>query len=117
MISKIDQFIEDYCRDNLFSGSLRITLRDEIIYQRFIGMENEEQQLPLTEASRFNFYSLTKPFCAIGLLKLKDRGLVQLDEHPGVFILHVHEFIRTDHVQFCKPDVQNATDSFDGFCT
>lgn len=29
---------------------------------------------------------MTKPFCAIGLLKLKDKGLVDINSHPSRYV-------------------------------
>ena len=89
---KLDDFIDEYCRLFKFSGALRVSLRDEIIYQRFIGCADNEANIAIHEQSMFNFYSLSKPFCAIGLLKLKDKGLVDLDKHPMVYLSEMEGF-------------------------
>ncbi|MBQ4050334.1 MAG: beta-lactamase family protein [Oscillospiraceae bacterium] len=83
---KMDTFIEAYCREHLFSGVLRITVKDKVILQRFIGMADHENGVPFRDSSIFSFYSLSKPFCAIGLMKLYDRGLVDIDSHPGRYV-------------------------------
>lgn len=83
---KMDQFLSEYCEKAYFSGSLRVTKNDEIIYQRFIGQADREENLPLNESSVFTLYSLSKPFCAMGLLKLKDKNEVNLDKHPGEYV-------------------------------
>ena len=48
--------------------------------------QDMEQKIPFTKDSVFTLYSLSKPFCAIGLLILKDRGLVDIDQHPGKYL-------------------------------
>ena len=83
---KLDDFINEYCKLFKFSGALRVSFKDEIIYQRFIGCADNEVNIAIHEESMFNFYSLSKPFCAIGLLKLKDKGLVDLDKHPMEYL-------------------------------
>jgi len=63
---KMDRFIETYCRKNLFSGVLRVTLKDEVVLERKIGFADWEKKTPFDSNSMFTFYSLSKPFCAIG---------------------------------------------------
>lgn len=84
--TKIDAFMEEYCRLFRFSGNLLVTYKDEVIYRRSFGMADVEKGIPNTEDTVFNFYSLSKPFCAIGLLKLVDKGLVDLEAHPGKYL-------------------------------
>ena len=83
---KLDDFNDGYCRENLFSGVLRITVKDQVILERFVGMEDYESGIPFSNDSMFTFYSLSKPFCAMGLMKLRDRGLVDPDSHPGRYV-------------------------------
>ena len=80
------QQIEEYCAANHISGMLRITVRDEVVYRQSMGFADWEKQIPFGEESMFTLYSLSKPFCAIGLLKLKDAGLVDLDVHPSRYV-------------------------------
>ena len=75
----LDSFIDAYTEANGNTGSLRVTLKDRIVYERTIGEG-------ITPSSMFTFYSLSKPFCAIGLLLLRDKGLVDLDSHPGRYV-------------------------------
>lgn len=83
---KMDRFIKTYCRENLFSSVLRVTLKDEVILERKIGFADREKKTLFDCNSMFTFYSLSKPFCAIGLMKLADRGLVDIDSHPGKYL-------------------------------
>lgn len=83
---KLHQQIKEYCESNHISGMLRITIRDEVVYRQSMGFADWEKEIPFGEASMFTLYSLSKPFCAIGLLKLKDTGLVDLDVHPAKYV-------------------------------
>ena len=83
---KLHQQIKEYCEANHISGMLRITIRDEVVYRQSMGFADWENQVPFGEESMFTLYSLSKPFCAIGLLKLKDAGLVDLDVHPAKYV-------------------------------
>jgi len=82
----LEQKIADYCRDNHIWGVLRVTRQERILHEQKLGFADREKGIPFDEKSMFTFYSLSKPFCAIGLLKLKDRGLVDLEAHPGRYV-------------------------------
>lgn len=85
---------DDYAQAHFFSGLLRITCRDDIVLERCVGVENPETGVPITSETAFTFYSLSKPFCALGLMKLVDRGLVSLDAHPGHYVPEAAAFDR-----------------------
>lgn len=85
-IEQLTRAIDRYCEENQIFGSLRITRRDEILYRHTMGYANRESQMPFTDESMFTLYSLSKPFCAIGILRLADRGLVDIDSHPSRYL-------------------------------
>lgn len=88
----LDRDIEEYYKKNRNSGCIRITLKDKIIYEKFIGYADIENKTEFTKKSVFTFYSLSKPFCALGLLKLKDKKLVDIDCHPSKYLPEAERF-------------------------
>lgn len=82
----MDCFSEEYFRKNKNSGYLRITLRDEIIYENFIGMADFEKGIEFKRDSAFTLYSISKPFCTLGLMKLRDRNMVDIALHPSKYL-------------------------------
>lgn len=82
----LDQKVRDYCLENNIHGVMRLTVKDQILYEASIGWADMEKQAPFTKDSMFTLYSLSKPFCAIGLMILVDRGNVRLEDHPGVYV-------------------------------
>lgn len=91
-LAKLDREISQIAEAERFSGVIRVTLKDNILYERCIGDADHEKKLPFTPESMFTLYSLSKPFCAIGLLLLADKGLVDLDVHPGVYLKEAKHF-------------------------
>lgn len=91
-IKKIDKYVDDNLCTNDFSGLLRVTEDEHIIYERFVGYGDIENKIPINRKSVFTFYSLSKPFCAIGLMKLYDQGLIDIDKHPGEYIKEARGF-------------------------
>ena len=90
--SELDRFIREYYAKNGNSGILRVTRRDQILYENFIGFADRESQRPFTRDSMFTLYSLSKPFLTIGFMKLRDKGLIDLDRHPGCYVPEARGF-------------------------
>ena len=85
-LTALKQKITQYCEQNQISGVLRVTLGGKTVFRQAEGFADFENRVPFTNDSMFTFYSLSKPFCAIGLLKLKDKGLLELDLHPSRYV-------------------------------
>lgn len=88
----LDAKLKEYCREHRLSCVVRVTQKDEILFDKGFGFAHHEKQLPFTRESMFTLYSLSKPFCALGLLRLVDRGLVDLDSHPGRYVAEASGF-------------------------
>ena len=94
-IKKFDRKIDDFLKENSFSGTVRVTIRDEVVYERSIGFADSENGIPFSGESMFTLYSLSKPFCAIGLMKLVECGKVNLDAHPSLYVPEASGFDST----------------------
>ena len=57
-----------------------------------MGYADIESKTEFERNSMFTLYSLSKPFCTIGLKKLKDKNFVDIDKHPGVYLSEAKEF-------------------------
>ncbi|GAA1181716.1 serine hydrolase [Ornithinimicrobium humiphilum] len=69
-----------------FSGILRATRGDEVLYESCHGMANRADGIPVTRATRFATASLSKMFTAVGVLDAVGRGELRLDA-PVVTVL------------------------------
>lgn len=63
-----------------FSGILRATRGDEVLYESFHGMANRADGIPVTRSTRFATASLSKMFTAVGVLDAAGRGEVDLQD-------------------------------------
>lgn len=89
MKEQLDAFLADYAEKELFSGVVRITKNDTVLYEQYCGFANREDGTLFHKDSVFTLYSITKAFNAIGLMLLKDKGLVDLDAHPSAYVPEV----------------------------
>ena len=91
-MQELREQIAAYCKENQIFGMLRVAIKDTIVYEQVMGYANAVEKTPFTKDSMFTLYSMTKPLCAIGLLKLKDKGLVDIDRHPSAYVPEAQGF-------------------------
>lgn len=85
-IENLTKRLENHFFEKDLSGSVRVTLRDKIIFENSYGYADREKKISFTNDTLFSLYSMSKPLCTIGLLKLYDKGLVDIDSHPGKYL-------------------------------
>ena len=90
--SALNDYLDAYVQEKGNTGMLRITLKDEVIFEKNMGYADREEKRPFTRESMFTLYSLSKPFSAIGLMKLKEQGKVDIDCHPGKYVKEARGF-------------------------
>lgn len=86
MREKLRDIIDSYAAEKGFSGVIRITMGDQILLDHAVGYEDAEQKIPFSEQSMFTFYSMSKPLCTFGVMRLADRGVLSLDAHPAEYL-------------------------------
>ncbi len=122
-LTKIDRWIDDYAQNYPFSGIVRISLKDKMIYEKCVGFADREKKEMITNRTKFRLYSLTKPFTALAVMTLVDKGLVSLDAHPSRYVsgADVNEKVTVrsllNHNSGLRdfamlPDIQWAIDSY-----
>ncbi len=85
-IQKFNEYLNDYLLTHAFSGVIRITIKENVIYERAVGYADFENKIPFSKDSMFTYYSISKCFCALGIMKLVDKGLVDIDAHPKKYL-------------------------------
>ncbi len=80
------RWLEDYAKQTDYSGNLLISHKGKTVFESSIGFANREKGISLQMNSKFRYYSLSKPFTAIAIMLLWERGLVDLDAHPSKYL-------------------------------
>lgn len=76
----MDKYLEFRSDLQRFSGSVAISLNDELIYSRSIGVADRTWDIPVNDSTKYDVASVTKMFTAIGIAKLYEEGKIGLDD-------------------------------------
>ena len=80
-IKKLNKVIQEYMAFYQIEGaSLAILKEDQIVYRQHYGVENGYSKEPVTSKTLFEVASITKPFFAFAVMRLYERGLIDLDK-------------------------------------
>ena len=85
-LGAMDGRIKSYTGKNLISGVMRITSKNKILYESSFGYADDKEKKKFGGNSLFTLYSLSKPFLAIGIMKLYDKGEIDINAHPSEYL-------------------------------
>ena len=80
---KIDNYLQG-CKN--FSGAVLITQNDKIILKKGYGCANYEFDVANTPQTKFRIASNTKPFTAIAIMQLQEKGLLSVHDLLSKYI-------------------------------
>jgi CubicO group peptidase (beta-lactamase class C family) len=69
-----------------FNGQVLIGYKGKILYERYFGYAQRENGLMMNKTTPTQLASTSKPFTAMAVLLLKDRGLINLDNYVTAYI-------------------------------
>jgi CubicO group peptidase (beta-lactamase class C family) len=79
----VDAFRAQHARGGFPGGQLVVRRRGETLVDEAIGLASglrpEEPRVEVTRATRFQLFSASKPFVALAIALLEERGLVEVD--------------------------------------
>ncbi len=97
--ARIDSFFTSLAKHHLFNGSVLVSEEGKIIYKRSAGYADFGRGIPNTDTTHFNLASLSKPFTAIAVLQLIQKGKLKLEDtfvtyfpdfpYPAITIKHL----------------------------
>jgi CubicO group peptidase (beta-lactamase class C family) len=83
---KIAQILQQYYRNDKFSGAALVGYGDTVVYEGAFGLADETWKIANTPATRFQIGSLTKQFTAALILELAQQGRLNLDATLSVYL-------------------------------
>lgn len=85
-IERIDSFLNQHKNRTNFQGNIFIAYKGHLIYDNSFGYSNPLTKKPLSETGVFQLASVTKQFTAMGILMLKERGLLKLSDTVNQYL-------------------------------
>jgi len=83
---KIDEWFKKLYTETRFNGNVLVAKGGHVIYQNFAGYSNYEIKDTLSLENRFQTGSLSKPFTAMAIMILKERGLINYNDDVKKYI-------------------------------
>lgn len=84
----INSYLEELAKDKLFSGSVLIAYKNDIILSKGYGYANFEKGIKNTSQTRFHIGSITKQFIAMLVLLLQQEGILSIHDKVSKYITH-----------------------------
>jgi CubicO group peptidase (beta-lactamase class C family) len=85
-VEGLDSLFNYLHNNQLFNGNVLIAEKGKVIYKKSFGYANFETKEHLNENTTFYLASITKQFTAMGIVILKERGLLSYKDSLSKFI-------------------------------
>ncbi|MFN8254677.1 MAG: serine hydrolase domain-containing protein [Bacteroidales bacterium] len=85
---KIDNWFKKLNSETRFNGNVLVAVHGKVIYSNSCGYANYENKDTLSLENSFQIGSLSKPFTALAIMMLKERGLLNYDDDVKKYLIH-----------------------------
>lgn len=82
---ELDSLLEANYREDAPGAALLIAVDGKVLYDRGIGLADVVTGEPIDGNTNFNIASISKQFTVVGLLKLQERGLVNVEDNVAKY--------------------------------
>lgn len=87
LVDKIEAHIQKYMKSGKISGLSVVVIKgDSEVYKNCFGYSDLERKEKVTEDTLFELGSNSKAFTALGILQLKEKGLINLEDSINQYI-------------------------------
>ena len=80
VMARINEYMDALVKTGKFNGSLLIARNGTVVVSKGYGMSNFELDVPNTPQTKFRIGSITKPFTAIAIMLLQQRGKLSVQD-------------------------------------
>ncbi|MDA1300261.1 MAG: serine hydrolase [Proteobacteria bacterium] len=86
-LENLYRLVDGYVTSSRMAGAIAMVARDgKLVYQSCHGNMDDEAGRAMTPDAIFRIYSMTKPIASVGLMRLYEQGLFQLDDPAAKYI-------------------------------
>lgn len=92
--ASIDSIFHQHAKENHYPGLVYgIVIDDKLIHSGSYGFIDLDSKEEVTEDSEFHIASMTKSFTSMAIVKLRDEGLLDLDDPVAKYIPEIEDLI------------------------
>lgn len=85
-LKNFDSILTILNKTDRFNGAVLYAEKGKVLYKKAFGVTDNRSNQPLTTQSAFNLASVTKQFISMGIMMLKEKGLLQYDDDCKKYI-------------------------------
>jgi CubicO group peptidase (beta-lactamase class C family) len=86
-LQQVTALLRQFVADRRISGAVAaVARRGKIVYLEPVGLQSYDTRTPMTEASLFRVYSMTKAVTAVAVMMLVDEGKLRLDDPASKYL-------------------------------
>ena len=86
-LQAVTALLRQFVADRKISGAVAAAARKgKLIYLEPVGLQNVESKTPMTDASLFRVYSMTKAVTAVAVMMLVEEGKLRLDDPASTYL-------------------------------
>src|SRR5258706_11917690 len=86
VVQQVEAYLHPFADTGNFTGVVLVARKGRILLERAYGMANYELQVPNSTATRFHIASVSKPFTAMAILQLEERGRLSVGDPVSRFV-------------------------------
>jgi CubicO group peptidase (beta-lactamase class C family) len=84
--SQLEAYLKPFAETGNFTGAVLVGRKDKVLFRHAYGMANYELQVPNSPATCFHIASVSKPFTAMAILQLEERGRLSVGDAVSRFV-------------------------------
>jgi len=89
---KINEYLNEYTKLWPFSGAIAVVIKGEVIFSKNYGMASIEHSVLNTTDTKYKIASLTKQITCMGIMILREKGLLSVSDKLKKFFPDYPEF-------------------------
>lgn len=82
----IDSLLQSFSKKQEFNGAVLVAENGKLLYKKGWGLANMEWKIPNSPSTKFNIGSVTKPFTAMLVMQLVEKGSIRLEAPLSTYL-------------------------------
>lgn len=116
--NKLEKLFTQLESDEEFNGSVIVAKGDKVLFKANIGFSDFEKKIPINDSTVFELASMGKQFTAMGIMLLKEAGLLKYNYSIQTYFPEIpYKEVTIKHLLTMSsgiPDYLSFSDSYDG---